>query len=145
MSGSCGWFPMKHDEIVAWVDAHSDALPQTLAELSQFPVAFRKVIVNRVSPERRTAFWQEHLATFIGPDSTLTPEQQDLVRDASDQLPRLFSGSRDEFEDGAKALEDRMRQLLSRRQAAEMFGMVGPPEPPEGLPLPPDAQPRLAD
>jgi hypothetical protein len=36
-----------------------------------------------------------------------------------------------------KALEDRMRDLFTREQAAAMFAMVGPPEPPEGLPLPP--------
>jgi hypothetical protein len=135
---------MKHAEIVAWVDAHRDALPTTLAELSKFPIAFRKVIVDRVSPEARTALWREHLASFIGPGTTLTLEQQELVRDASDQLEAMFSGSREAFEDAAKSLEDRMRQLLSRQQAAEMFGMVGPPEPPEGLPLPADAQPSTA-
>jgi hypothetical protein len=36
-----------------------------------------------------------------------------------------------------KALEDRLRDLFTREQAAAMFAMVGPPEPPEGLPLPP--------
>lgn len=141
MSGSCGWFPMAHRDIVAWVEAHRDALPTTLAELSAFPIPFRKVIVNYVSPEARTAFWQEHLANFIGPDSALTPEQQALVRDAIADLPLMFNARREEFEARAKALENRMRDLFSRRQAAEMFGMVGPPEPPEGLPLPVDARP----
>ena len=57
MSGSCGWFPLPYDEIVAWVKGHDDELPRTLAELSTFPVAFRRVIVNYVSHERRTMFW----------------------------------------------------------------------------------------
>ena len=43
---------MKHEDIVAWVEAHRDTLPTTLAELSAFPVPFRKVIVNSVSPRR---------------------------------------------------------------------------------------------
>jgi hypothetical protein len=34
-----------------------------------------------------------------------------------------------------------MRVLITPQQAHEMFGMVGPPEPPEGLPLPADAHP----
>ena len=146
MSGSCGWFPMKHDEdILAWVEAHRDNLPRTLAELSTFPVPFRTVIVNFVSPEARTSFWREHLTSFIGPDSTLTPDQQTLVRDAIAELPLLFTGPRPEFEERARALENRMRDLLSRGQAGEMFGMVGPPEPPEGLPLPIDAQPSTVE
>ena len=145
MSGSCGWFPMKHDDILAWVEAHQDSLPRTLAELSAFPIPFRKVIVNFVSPEARTAFWREHLTSFIGPDSALTQDQQTLVRDAIAELPLLFTTPRAEFEQRAKALENRMRVLLTRRQAGEMFGMVGPPEPPEGLPLPVDAQPSTVE
>jgi hypothetical protein len=141
MAGSCGWFPMKHDEIVAWVEAHRDTLPQNLAELSTFPIAFRTVIVNKVSPELRMSLWREHLNTFIAPDSTLTADQQTLVRDAIEELPVLFGTSRTVFETRAKALEDRMRDLISRQQAVEMFGTVGPPEPPGGLPLPADAQP----
>ena len=145
MSGSCGWFPMKHEDIVAWVEAHRDTLPTTLAELSAFPVPFRKVIVNFVSPEARTAFWREHLTSFIGPDSALTPDQQTLVRDTIADLPLMFSGPREVFEARAKAFENRTRDLFSRRQAAEMFGMVGPPEPPEGLPLPVDAHPSTVE
>lgn len=52
---SCGWFPMRHDEILAWVQAHESSLPTTLADLAQFPIAFRKVIVGFVSPEARVA------------------------------------------------------------------------------------------
>ena len=145
MSGSCGWFPMKYEDILAWVEAHQDSLPRTLAELSTFPVPFRKVIVNYVSPEARTAFWREHLTSFIGPDSALTQDQQTLVRDAIADLPLMFTGPRAVFEERAKALENRMRDLFTRQQAGLMFGMVGPPEPPEGLPLPLDAQPSTIE
>ena len=130
---------MNHRDILAWVDSHRDTLPRTLAELSAFPVPFRKVIVNYVSPEQRTAFWREHLSSFIQPDSALSDDQQTLVRDAIADLPLLFTGTRPEFEVRAMALENRMRDVFSKRQAAEMFGMVGPPEPEGGLPLPPDA------
>jgi len=57
----------------------------------------------------------------------------------------LFTGARAEFEERARALENRMRELLTRQQAGLMFGMVGPPEPPEGLPLPLDAQPSSVE
>lgn len=137
MSGSCGWFPLPYDEIVAWVDSHADDLPRTLAELSTFPTAFRRVIVNRVSPERRTMFWQDHLRTFLQPESGLNAEQRAFVEEAIEQFPDIFASPLTEAQAKMRPLEDRMRLLFAREQAAAMFAMVGPPEPPEGLPLPP--------
>jgi hypothetical protein len=137
MSGSCGWFPLPYDEIVKWVEAHADALPQTLAELSAFPMAFRRVIVNYVSPERRTMLWQEHLRSFLGPDSTLTHEQRELVEDMIVRLPDIFASQQLEAQAKMRPLEERLRVAFERKQAAAMFGMLGPAEPPEGLPIPP--------
>lgn len=136
MSGSCGWFPLPYDEIVAWVESHADELPETLAELSAFPTAFRRVIVNRVSHERRTKFWQDHLRTFVGPASTLTDEQRAFVDEAIERLPDIFASPLAEAQSKMRPLEERMRLIFAREQAFAMFGMVGPPEPPEGLPLP---------
>ena len=141
MGGSCGWFPMRQDEIIAWVDAHRANLPRTVAELAAFPIPFRKVIVNSVSAEQRIAFWREHLTSFLGASSALGPDQQALVADAIAELPVMLGGDRTVFESRARVLEERMKVLLTREQAAMMFGMVGPPEPPEGLPLPPGAVP----
>ena len=62
---ACGWFPMKRDEIQAWVEAHRDTLPRTLAELARFPIPFRKVIVAAVEPALQISFWREHLETFL--------------------------------------------------------------------------------
>ena len=76
MGGSCGWFPMRREEIEAWVSAHQHELPRTLAELSAFPIAFRKVIVNSAAVEQRIAFWREHLQSFIGATSRLTEERR---------------------------------------------------------------------
>jgi hypothetical protein len=139
--GSCGWFPLRPDQIKAWVDAHKHELPTTLAELSRLPIPFRKVIVNSVSPERRTAFWREHLDNFLAEGASLSAAQRELVTDAIAELPAIFGGTRVEGQEHMRALEVRMRELLSQEQAIAMFGTVGPPEPPEGLPIPPDAWP----
>ena len=133
---SCGWSPLPYDEIVAWVEEHREALPTTLAELSTFPVAFRKVIVNAVAPEQRTRFWEEHLRTFLKPEAGLTSEQQIFVAETVPLLRDIFGSPLLEAQAKIRPLEQRMRQLLSRHQCAAIFGMVGPPEPPEGLPLP---------
>jgi hypothetical protein len=137
VSGTCGWFPLSHEEIVAWVEAHADDLPRSVAELSTFPIAFRRVIVDHVSAERRARFWQDHLRTFLGPESPLTGEQRAFVEDAIERLPDLFASPHADAQHTMRPLEDRMRRLFTREQAAAMFGMVGPAEPSGGLPLPP--------
>jgi hypothetical protein len=134
--GSCGWFPLSHEEIVAWVTDHADELPRTLAELSAFPTPFRRIIVNRVSPERRTMFWQEHLRTFLGPESGLGVEQRVFVEEMIQRLPDLFTNPLADAQAMMRPLEGRMREIFTRQQAAAMFAIVGSPEPPEGLPLP---------
>ena len=136
---------MKREEIAAWVESHRDSLPTTLAELSRFPIPFRVAIVNSVSPAVRTALWREHLETFVGPDTRFTFEQQQFIRETIYALPAMFGGTRDDFLVRAKEFEARMKLLFSRQQAYAMFGMVGPPEPEGGLPLPADARPAPVD
>ena len=136
MSGSCGWFPLPYDEIVAWVDSHANDLPQTLAALNSYPVAFRRVIVNRVGSAQRTMFWQEHLRTFLSPDSGLSSEQRAFVQEVIGKLPEIFAAPLADAQPKMRSLEERIPALFERRQAAAMFAMVGSPEPPEGLPLP---------
>lgn len=77
--------------IRAWVESHRHELPTTPAGLSAFPIPFRTVIVNFVSPELRTALWLEHLATNVGEASTLSPEQQEFVTATAAKLPTLMS------------------------------------------------------
>jgi hypothetical protein len=140
MSGSCGWFPMGRDEIRAWVEAHKDSLPQTLAELSAFPIPFRKVIVNFVSAEARAALWREHLSSFVGDASNLSREQQAFVAEAAAILPTLLAAPAPN--PVMTDWESQAIRVFSRQEMRRIFGTLGPPEPPEGLPLPPDAQPR---
>ncbi len=136
--GSCGWFPLSYDEIVAWVAQHRDTLPITLTELSAYPVAFRRVIVNAVDVERRTTWWQDHVRSFLAPSAGLSDEQRAFVADAIPILADIFrSESRELMLAKMGPLEEKARKVLSREQAATMFGMLGPSEPPEGLPLPP--------
>ena len=82
-------------------------------------------------------FWQEHLRSFLGSDSTLSGEQRSFVEEAIDRLPDIFASPLSEAQMKIASLEERMRVLFQREQAVAMFGMVGSPDPPEGLPLPP--------
>jgi hypothetical protein len=134
---SCHWFPLDRSEILAWVEQHRDTLPTTLDELARYPVAFRRVIVNCVSSEQRTQLWQEHLRTFLAPDAGLIAEQRSFLEQVIPTLRAIFfSPSYEEMQRRMRPLEEGIAARFSRAQGAAMFGMIGPPEPPEGLPIP---------
>jgi hypothetical protein len=132
MADQCGW-----DEVRAWIAAHRDTLPTTLAELTRLPMAYRRAVFSASPPEVRARFWREHWATFLGPDSPLTPQQQAFVREAETALNELTSDDREATQARARAFEERMRGVFSRAEAAALFATLGPPEPPEGIPAPP--------
>ena len=137
--GSCSWFPLRHDQIMAWVERHRDELPTTLAELSRFPMPFRRVIVNEVAPDVRVRLWTEHLKGFMASDSPLNVAQRAFLQTTIPDLPKLLSAP------GPNPViskwEAQAATLFARDQMARMFAQLGAPEPPEGLPIPPDALP----
>ena len=146
MSGSCGWFPLGRDEIQAWIERHRDDLPQTLDEVARYPIPFRKAIVFAVSPETRVSLWGEHLSTFLAPGSELSAEQQAAIRESIALLPEIFGSERgtDDARARARVIQKRIRPLFSPEQGFRIFASLGPPEPPEGLPIPADALPPTA-
>ena len=60
--------------IGSWVREHRHSLPRTLAELSRFPMAWRRAIVPALPFDDRVALWREHLATFLEPASGLADD-----------------------------------------------------------------------
>ena len=136
---SCGWFPLSPKQIGEWLDRHPEALPRCLDDIVRFPVAFRRVMINRVSPEVRVRLWRAHLETFLRPSSPLNQSQQEVVINSISRLPELLAAP------GPNPVllewERQIAAVFSRPEAALMFGMIGPPEPPEGIPLPADALP----
>ena len=93
----CNWLPFDNDEILAWVETHRETLPATLAELSAFPMAFRRVTVNYVSPELRTTLWQDHLRSYRAPSAALTREQRAFVEDVIPTLADIFQSESREW------------------------------------------------
>ncbi len=65
----------------AWVAAHRNALPATLAQLAALPQEHRNLIVSELDPEARRAVWREQLEAYALPDSQLSPVQRQMVRD----------------------------------------------------------------
>ncbi len=134
---SCEWFPMSWRQISDWLDRHPEAMPNELADLVRFPMAFRRVMVNRVSRETRVLLWRQHLEWFLGPASPLSEPQQRMIAAWIPRLPELLAAPAPnpimtEFEREAA-------NVFSRIEAASIFTQLGPPEPPDGIALPADA------
>jgi hypothetical protein len=143
MNGSCG-SPVQREAIRAWIDAHATELPCTLAELISYPMVFRRVIARALPLEQRVAVWREHLETVCSAFTSDTPAQRALIADVIEELPILLSEDLERTEASMQALGPRMRELLTHEQLIDAFASLGPPEPPEGLPLPPGAHPNAA-
>jgi hypothetical protein len=126
----------RRQTIRAWVVEHRDALPRTLAELVQFPMADRRAIRSAVSPEVRLGFWREHLESFLTTESQLTPDQQTCVRDVVDELPGIFLSEPAVGAERALRQTKRIGTLFTPEQARLIFWQLGPPEPPEGIAAP---------
>ena len=119
----------RNNAIVDWWRANPDRIPRNLAELTEFPLAFRRMVLNVVDAETRARFWTEHMTWFLGPDSGLTTEQMGFLSRSIE----AFDGATLPWPDW----KEEATSLFSIEQAHLMFHTLGPPEPPEGLPLPP--------
>jgi hypothetical protein len=143
VNDSCG-SPLQREAIRAWIEAHAADLPATLTELSEYPMVFRRAVARALPLEQRVAVWREHLLTVCSAFTSGTPAQRKLITDVIDELPALLSGDVARAEASMLTLQPRMRELLTHQQLVEAFASLGPPEPPEGLPFPPDTHPDAA-
>ena len=126
---------VEHEEIVAWAQAHPEVLSANLAMISAYPIAFRKVIVNLMSAPRRLALWREHLEAAAS-DPELSGAQKAVILETAAGLSDIFSSP-----SAKREWQQRAGKLFSAAQQHALFGTLGPPEPPGGLPLPHDARP----
>src|SRR5690349_4603033 len=99
-------------------------------------MAYRRVIIGVVPAPIRVRMWQEHLESFLGASSPLGPEQQAFVRECRDAVHRILTEPIDR--EALHAWGDRGRRILGPEHALRILATLGPPEPPGGLPLPPD-------
>jgi hypothetical protein len=139
VSGEIERFQMHFEAAIKWVDAHRDALPGDLAALSAYPMQFRRVIVNNVSPEIRAAMWCDHLRSFLGPKSELSNDDQAFLQNLIADLPAAFVGPSETAQERFVSFSNRSRGRFPPELAGRLFQTIGPPEPPGGLPMPSEA------
>jgi hypothetical protein len=111
----------------AWVRAHHDQLPTTLAGLSRHSTLYRRAIYVALAPATREAMWREHMEGYLRPGTTLTEAQQAEVRRVITQLPALTAAHPD------RALSRRLLAELSTRfdrpLLKQVFIQLGGPAP----------------
>ena len=135
MNGGWPGEQLEHEQIVAWVQAHPEALSASLATISTYPIAFRKVIVNAMPDHRRLALWREHLENVAaGPE--LSAAQKAVILETAAELPAIFASESTE-----RDWQRQVAEHFTSTQQHTLFGTLGPPEPPGGLPLPDGLRP----
>ena len=111
----------------AWVRAHHDELPTTLAGLSRHSKLYRRAIYDVLPPATREALWREHLEGYLRPGSPLTEPQKAAVREVIAQLPALTAVHPD------RAVGTRLKAQLptqfDRPLLREVFVQLGGPAP----------------
>jgi hypothetical protein len=133
---SCEWYPAWRSELRGWIHEHPEKLPLNWSDLGRFPMVVRRVLVNEVRPELRIQLWREHLESFLLPEAGLTQAQRDMIVAAIPELPKLLSAHAPN--PAMVEFEQRIATVFSRPEAGRIFGHVGPPVPPRGVPFPPD-------
>lgn len=111
-------------EAAAWVRAHADALPATLAALSEFTPVYRRTILDALPVETRVSLWREHLEGFLAPQAGLDDRQRAGVREVIERLPALHTPGSGAAE--ARALGARVVPLFPPEAASRIFTEIGP-------------------
>lgn len=122
-------------EIRSWVRAHEGALPRDYEGISQFPLAYRRVIFGVLTPEEKSEVWRAHLEAYLATHADLTATQLDLLREAVDFVSSdLFATSRQdkrwarEVQPALAEFARRAKEAFGPAQAREIFEQIGPPE-----------------
>ncbi len=110
-------------------DTTARELPDTLAEMAELPVAYRRAAFNELSPATRFALWRENLTQIAaGP---LTDEQRALVLSLRESLRTDFyvdTASSSELKQATVgSICERVATLFSTEQR-RMLATLGPVE-----------------
>lgn len=124
---------LEYDEIVSWVLAHREVLSAGLSTIVTYPISFRKVIVDMMSPAQRLTVWRQHLAAAAAAPE-LSEAQRVVVLETAAELAKIFSSPI-----AMRDWQQRANRLFTASERHAIFGTLGPLEPPGGLPLPQDA------
>jgi hypothetical protein len=106
-----------------WVRRNADNLPNTLEDLTAFPIVYRKQIFKALRPEDKSRLWREQLTAFLRTEQ-LTPAQQEFV---SEMIVRLTPEVYAPFVDQASVFQESCKQgaALFSKEQRHVFSVLG--------------------
>lgn len=114
----------------AWVKAHENVLPSSLADFSRFPSAYRHAIYSALPATAREHLWHQQLQYYAARHD-LTAEQRAFVRVVDDSLDEVLSALSPDSTTAARgrvaveAIAARGRSLFDTDKAKLIFGDLG--------------------
>lgn len=78
------------NQAIKWAQAHRDALPTTVAEMSRYGRATQNAVFFRLTPQQRTTLMREHLTPYLNGKVSMATEGRSLVREYYEAAPQLF-------------------------------------------------------
>ncbi|SDO96987.1 hypothetical protein SAMN04487905_101286 [Actinopolyspora xinjiangensis] len=112
-----------------WVEANANNLPTTYDEIIAYPMAYRRAIYAKLSPERRSEFWSRHLRRYRTENPEVTTEQKQVLDEAAAVAanPRNFE-SRDEPTRAVRNLEENAKAAFGKDESGRVIATLGPAE-----------------
>lgn len=112
-------------EIASWVAAMDDRLPTSLAEISSYPISYRRGIMGGLTPTQRTSVWREHLLTFLANGNGLEQTHRQFIESALADLGAVFeNGGLDD--EAVDEFRDHAQRTLGHDLAFRVFANIGP-------------------
>jgi hypothetical protein len=107
-----------------WVEAHREALPQTLTAMRTIPATYRRAAFNAMSPSVRREMWRNHLATFLSSQSGLTLRQRDVIRLMMLRLDTYITDDRTGREGRLALRKDKVDSVMNAEFIPELARVI---------------------
>jgi hypothetical protein len=111
----------------AWVAANRDRLPLTYEEVAAHPMAYRRAIVQALTPAQRSRLWVEHVRRFRAAHPGLSSEQAAVVNRAEKAAATVSVFEQGPGHTALSDLHSQAVDALGPDQAAVLLSRLGAP------------------
>ncbi|WP_437337215.1 bacteriocin fulvocin C-related protein [Sorangium sp. So ce394] len=117
------------DAIYEWVTRNADRLPTRYADVTRYPMTYRKAIVSTFDPEAKSSFWKEHFRHYMAAHPELTAEQAAFIQKLGASASADFF-SRSPGDAAAEAIIDNLSReglmLFDKDSLGQIIAQLGP-------------------
>ncbi|WP_420811517.1 bacteriocin fulvocin C-related protein [Myxococcus stipitatus] len=115
-----------HARVQAWIKENEDRLPTTLEEVSRYPMAYRRAIVEALPSKQKADLWREHVRQYIASHPSVGAKQREVLELVIASInPQLFSS---DITPELLRLEAAVKAAFGPEEARLIVATLGPPE-----------------